>query len=152
MTRQQKILLAVVALIVVLFVTGVASQGRSGPGSASAGNGLVSWLGGLIGESATVEPGDISADCLEPPDRLTVTGTCTLRVAARDGGMRQLDLRTEKEVTISARAPRGTDTVTDTVAAGEAATVAVDEEGGEVVIQCGGSEPCVVTLGGEEEK
>lgn len=150
MTRQQKILIAVGAAVVVLYTAALGNQGRSGEGDARSPGGFVQWLGGRFGGSPQVDPADLSAACLTAANRLAFKGSCTVRVAARDGGMRRVTLRPQQPVAVSARAPRGEDSVSDDVPPGEKADVAVDERGGDVTVQCGVSEECVVLLGGED--
>lgn len=147
MTRSQKILLGVGVLIVVLFVLSVANGSRSGTGDAGSGrSGFVAWLGKLAGPPATVDRTDVTADCLQPGDRLEVKDSCTVTVAAGDG-TRSLKLHAENAVTVTAPVPNDDSTADHEAKAGEDVSVTVDADGADVVLRCGS---CVLTLEGGE--
>ena len=146
MTRSQKILLGVGVLIVVLFVLSVANGSRSGTGDADSGrSGFVAWLGKLAGSPPTVDRADVTADCLQPGDRLEVKDSCTVKVAAGKG-TRSLKLHAVDAVSVTAPEPNDDSTAEHDAAAGEDISVTVDEGGADVVLRWG---TCVLTLGGE---
>ncbi len=147
MTRRQKVVVGTVLAVLVLLYSGAVAMGAgAGTGDQSAlHNGFVRWLGTLAGSPAPVARPDLSADCLTEAT-LTVSGSCTLHVAAADQDVRQLRLHARDAVTVTAKAPRRDATVRDDVAAGTDVTVTVDAGAGDVVIACAGTTTCVVTL------
>jgi hypothetical protein len=143
--RQKIIIVAVFALIVVLYTGAAATGGGSGQGDASGHQGgIVGWLGGVFGQPPTVARADLSAPCLSQ-DTLTFKGSCTVTVKKSTEDTRRLKLHAQAAVTVTSRAPQGTDTVTADVDAGKDVSVTVDDKGGDVVITCPG-DSCVVTL------
>lgn len=142
--RQKIIIVAVFALLVVLYTGAAVTGGGSGQGDASHPGGIVSWFGGVLGQPPAVARADLSAPCLSQ-DTLTVKGSCTLTVKKSTKDTRRLKLHAAAAVTIASRAPQGSDTVTADVDAGKDVSVTVDGKGGDIVITCHG-DSCVVTL------
>src|SRR5206468_882922 len=95
-------------LIVGLFAVAVGTGGRAGTGDASSGRGgLVAVLHGWLGGSAGVSRADLSApDCPpSPAGKLAVDGHCVVAVAARGSGTRQLRLRADGPLSVTAPVP-----------------------------------------------
>lgn len=68
LTRLQRLLLAAVTVVVVLFVLTTSLGARHGDGDAGGGGlaeppGFVQWMGDLFGGSTRVDPADVSGDC-----------------------------------------------------------------------------------------
>ena len=147
MTRNQKLLGGLVALVVVLFVLSLTNGGGNDGGNPGAKpGGLEGLLGDWFGDAAAADEADLSGDCLRPGGRLELDGTCVLRVAPSDQDMRVVKLHTEQPVTVSAPSVRGDTTVTADLAAGEDASVSVGPDGADITLTCG-AESCVLTLG-----
>lgn len=143
--RQKIVIIAVFVLLVVLYSGAAAIGGRSGQGDASGRpGGIVGWLGGALGEPPAVARADLSAPCLSD-DTLTVKGSCTVTVEKSTQDTRRLRLHATDAVTVTSRAPQGSDTVTANVDADKDVSVTVDGKGGDIVITCPG-DSCVVTL------
>lgn len=145
LTRLQRILLAVVAVVIVLFVVAVARPRDGDGGAADTRPGFVTWLGGLFGGSATVDPSALSGPCLQPDGRLVIDGTCALRVAAGDDDVRQVRLRAEAPITVRAPVPMRDSVGEQKVAAGDTIDVAVDADEQDITITCDAESPCVVS-------
>lgn len=147
MTRRRKILIvAVFALIVLLYVGAAANGGGRGQGDAGADpGGVVGWLGDLVGKPPAAKRSDLSAPCLSG-DTLTIDASCTLHVARSDTGTRRVTLHATDSITVTARPPRSDDAVTNKVDPGKDVDVTVDSDGGDIVLSCTGSDTCTVTL------
>jgi hypothetical protein len=148
LTRIQRILLAAVVVVVVLFVLSVSTNGRNGEGSIASGEGgVVGWLGDLLGGAAAVDPADLSGECLQPDGQLLVDGSCELVVSASDDDVRQIRLKAQDPVVVSAEPPGRDEAASEEVPAGEEITVAVDSDENVIEIACGESlDTCVVLL------
>jgi hypothetical protein len=143
--RQKIVIVAVFAILVVLYTGAAATGGGSGQGDASGHpGGIVGWLGGVLGQPPAVDRPDLSAPCLSG-DTLTVKGSCALTVKKSTKDTRRLKLHATDAVSVASRAPQGGDTVTADVEAGKDVSVTVDGKGGDVVITCP-ADTCVVTL------
>ncbi|WP_405089729.1 hypothetical protein OG767_18680 [Micromonospora sp. NBC_01392] len=152
--RQKLLVIALAALLVVLYVVAVAGR-PDGPGDPAAGPGPLARLGRGAG---TVDPATVGVACVPPATAPTATAdgvvvafgaTCRLRVAD-PGALRTLVLRGATPFEVTARAPGDADVmVTDEVTPGPdgatVATVAVDRET-EVLLRCPGGGGCTVTL------
>lgn len=146
-TKQKIVIIAVFVLLALLYVGAVANGGGSGQGDASKPpDGIVAWLGSLIGSPPDAKRAELSAPCLNQ-DTLSFKGNCTLTVAKSDDGTRQVELHAADAVSVASRAPQGKDTVSEDVKAGDDVTVTVDGDGGDIVITCADSKAtCTVTL------
>jgi hypothetical protein len=144
LTRGQKILAAAALIIIVLFVTGVSTQQRSGGSADPTENGLVKMLGGWFGGPDQAEPGELSAPCLA--DRtLSIELSCVLTVAPSGKDLREVTLRTDQPLHVKTRAPQGTAELSDAIEAGAEIKVSVDGDGADITLSC---EKCSVTVGG----
>lgn len=65
LTRLQRLLLAAVTVVVVLFVlsTGLGARHGDGGGGLAEPPGFVQWMGDLFGRSSRVDPADLGGDC-----------------------------------------------------------------------------------------
>ncbi|MEH0819808.1 MULTISPECIES: hypothetical protein [unclassified Micromonospora] len=146
--KRKLLLVGLGVLLVVLFVVAVGA-GRGDRGDPD-DDGAVRWLGGLFGDSATVDPATVRAGCDRTADTLTVVGDCVLRVDDPDG-LRTLVLRSPARFRVTAPAPRDAGfTVDDEVQPGEdgkaVAKVAVDRPT-EITVGCAGGAACAITIG-----
>lgn len=146
MSTKQKVLLALVAVVVVaLFVVAVAGR-HPGDGNPGGHNGFVDWLGRLGGKQAGIPAADVSTTCPRKDGTVTVTGVCTLHVADPKS-LKLLVLRSGAPFRVSAPAPGKADyTATDTASVKDGVAelrVAVDKET-DVVVTC----TCAITLAG----
>jgi hypothetical protein len=148
MTRNQKLLAGLVALVVVLFVValGTSSDGEGDPNARPGG--LVGLLGNWFGDAASADAADLSGDCLRPGGRLEVDGSCVLTVAPSDEDVRVVKLHAESATEVSAPSVRGDTTVTTDLDAGEDASVTVGPDGADITLTC--PKACVLTLGKEK--
>jgi hypothetical protein len=150
MSGRQKLVLALVGVaLVLLFVAAMANPSGSGQGRPGASpSGVVGLLGRVAGDAGAVPAADVSAPCAQAAGVFKVAfGGCVLTVASGGRGLRTVRLRADRALTVRSKAPRNDFTVTDTLAPGEVARVAVDEQGGAIGLSCGAA-TCTVTLVG----
>jgi len=96
-----------------------------------------------------VDRANASATCpISAAGVVTVPGQCVLRVAAHGSQIRQLRLRAQSPVTVTAPVPRCDITVQKSLDAGTEVTVAVDAGGADIGLACDGVTACAVTLVG----
>jgi hypothetical protein len=150
MTRRQKIIVAAVLVAIALLFSGaVANGGGKGEGNAKSGrsNGFIDWLGGLFGQPDNVGRNELTSTCLDG-STLTIKGSCVLTVAKSGKDLRQVKLHAKDAVSVTSRTPRGNDTATSDVKAGDDIKVSVDGKGGDITFNCadGSGATCVVTL------
>lgn len=141
-------LVALLCLVVGLFVVAVATEGRTGQGDARSGSsGPVRWLRGWTGAATGVSRADLAApDCVpDPAGRLRVAARCVVTVAARGHVTRQLRLRADQPMTVTAPVSGQDYSAKSHLAAGADATIAVDPAGGRVTLECD-AETCAATL------
>jgi hypothetical protein len=149
MTHRQKIVVgAVLVVLALLYSAAAASAHGSGQGSASQKpGGIVGWLGHIVGKPPAAPRSDESAPCLSG-QTLSVQGSCMLTVAKSSTRTRQVKLHANDAVTVTSRAPNGSQAITATVKAGADVTVTVDASGSDIEISCTTSgSNCVATLG-----
>lgn len=162
LTRVQRILLAAVVAIVVLFVVAEGVGAGQGKGDPSRPPGFVNGLGDLFGEPDRVDPADLSGPCVPvdgmPADGLiAIGGTCVLRVDKADAGLRQLKMHARGGLTVEAPIPRGDEkgdgeekgggeTAVRELANGEDLTVTIDAAGADITLTCVGTDSCGVEL------
>jgi hypothetical protein len=152
LTRVQRILLASVAVIVLLFVTALAIGGSQDEGDAAKPPGFVTWLGGQFAAPTAVDPADLSGACLPalglPEDHvLNIDANCDLRVAAHKGDLRELRLRAHGNVSVEAPLPRGDGSATKELDDGDELKVSVNADGADIMLTCSGSDKCAVGVG-----
>lgn len=145
LTRGQKILAAVVVLIIALYVTGTVTQNGSAAPADPSQHGLVKSLGDLFGGPPSVAPGELSAPCLSGTT-LSIKDSCVLTVAPSDQDIREVRLKPDRVVSLKTRQPRGTDTLEETLDGGSTVDVAVDGDGADITLTC---KECTVIVGGE---
>lgn len=149
MSTSQKVVVAVLALVVALFVVAVVVQPGSGEGNAaqaSTGDGPGGFLKNLGGDLGTVRRDELAAACLEG-DILTFQGSCDLRVAPSEDPMRMLRLLPSRGIEIESRVPTKDFTVEGDAKPNEEVTIAVDERGGAIELTCPGlTVVCAVRL------
>jgi hypothetical protein len=139
----------IIALVLVLCCFG-GSIGNPFRGDDAESHPIVGLLGRFADKGIAVPDLDIQAvpeSCRAGPDTFRFAGPCTLTVAEGGTGLRNLVLTGNTAMTVSARVPRKDFTVSDTVDAGEQVKVAIDEQGGAVLLTCAVLQTCVVTRG-----
>jgi hypothetical protein len=150
MSRKQKILLAVVAVVfIALFV--VAVGGRDpGNGNAKGHHGFVDWLSGLGGQRSVIPAKLVTGDCVQPDHSLALTGPCVLHVAD-PGSLKSLVLNGSVSFEVVAPLPgdatgttRGQVDPDDNGLA--QARIALDKAG-DVLVACVGTPACTLTIG-----
>jgi len=147
MSRRQKVVIvAVLALMAVLYTGAVANGSGSGTGDAGRRpGGLVGWLGRLVGQPPVAARAELAAPCLT--DRtLALHGGCVLSVAKSSRGTRRVKLHAADPIRLVSRAPSSQQTVTADVKAGDDISVTVDGDGGGIAISCTAATTCTVTL------
>jgi hypothetical protein len=149
MSKRTKVLLIVGALLLLCCFGGaLAKQGGTGTGDASSRNGLVDFFGRRAGNANAVADSAVEAPCRKAPKRFDVTGgSCTLTVAAGGTGLRSLHLVSNTSIRVTSRVPRRDFTVSDDVEAQKEVKVAIDSDGGQVLLECA-AQLCVVMLNG----
>jgi hypothetical protein len=142
LTRGQKILALVAALIVLLYISGVAFRDGSQPTDPSQ-NALVRTLGGWFGSPDQAAPEELAAPCLSG-GKLTIKASCVVTVRPSDKDLRNLFLVPDKPVHVKTRAPHDDAVVEKDAPAGEQFKVAVDGDGVDVTLTC---DDCTVKVG-----
>lgn len=148
MNRNQKILAVVAALIIVLYVTGVATQnnGSGGPPPDPTQNELVQTLGRWFGGADPVAPEEVSGACLSG-STLTIESSCVITVKASDKDLRELTLKPDTAIHLTTRAPHDDSTLDKDLEAGKVTKVAVDDKGTDITLSCS---KCTIVIGGED--
>jgi hypothetical protein len=147
MNRNQKILAVVAALIIVLYVTGVATQkGSDGPPPDPTQNELVKTLGRWFGGADPVALEEVSGACLSG-GTLAFEGSCVITVKPADKDLRELALKPDTAVHLTTRAPHDDSTLDKDLEPGEVVKVAVDDKGADITLSCG---KCTIAVGGED--
>jgi hypothetical protein len=148
MNRNQKILAVVAALIIVLYITGIATQnnGSGGPPPDPSQNELVKTLGRWFGGADPVALEEVSGACLSG-STLTFEGSCVITVKPSDKDLRELALKPDTAVHLTTRAPHDDSTLDKDLEPGETVKVAVDEKGADITLGCG---KCTIALGGDD--
>lgn len=151
MDSKQKVVIAVLVAVVVLFVVALAVRPGGGEGDASTiGSGL---LGSLGGDPAAVPANELTGSCGRQADLIQVTGSCELRVPPSTDRMRLVRLRTNNNIKVTAPAPGDADLeIKKDLKAGEEVSIAVDSDGAEIGLDCraGFGQTCtLVVLGGD---
>ncbi|QOC91438.1 hypothetical protein [Micromonospora craniellae] len=148
MSGRQKVLLAVLGVLLVVLFGVAVGAGRGDRGDPAGRYSLVDLLGRAGGGTQAVEPATVDADCVESSGLLAVSGDCELRVAD-PGGLRTLILRSPEAFTVEAPAPGDAEfTIEDDVTpaddgTGAVARIAVDRAT-TVRVSCPGG--CPVTI------
>ena len=142
LTRGQKILAAVAALLVALYVTGIAFRNDSEPADPTQ-NALVRTLGDWFGSPDPVTAQEITGPCFAD-GKLTIKSSCVLTVQPSDKDLRNLFLVPDKPLHVKTRAPQDDAIVEKDAPAGEQFKVAVDNDGADVTLTC---ENCTVKVG-----
>jgi hypothetical protein len=156
----QKVVVVVLVAVVGLFVVALVLPARSGSGGDDLGKppgGLVGLLGDRLGRTADVQRGDLSAPCLQAPDRLVFTGGCALSVAPSSGrqvagrslsrGLRIVHLRPQDDVHLTTRAPNSDLEISQDVERGKKLALPVDDDGATIGLTCAGlAQSCTVTV------
>jgi hypothetical protein len=99
---------------------------------------------------------EIDAPCKSGPNRFSIQGgaACTLTVAAGGTGLRSLHLTSNQAIKVEARVARKDYTMDDEPDVNKEFSVAIDEQGSAVALQCllpaQLQQPCIVTLGSGE--
>jgi hypothetical protein len=106
-------------------------------------NGLVDFLSNF-GGAGVVPDEDVQAPCKAAPNRFEFTGSCVLTVEGGGTGLRNLILRGNRAMTVTARVPRDDFDMSDDVEPDEQVKVAIDEEGGQVTLACPALQTCIV--------
>jgi hypothetical protein len=143
LTRVQRILIVVVAVVVTAFFFAVGCT-NDGQGNAAEPPGFIKGIGDLFGPP-TVERKDITAPCLNPAGKLTIDGSCKVHVDAGSDDVRELKLKAEGAVTVRAPVPRQDSIGEKQVNAAEGISIAIDADAADIEIICADS-PCVVSL------
>jgi hypothetical protein len=107
-------------------------------------NGLVDFLSKFGGDAGVVPDDAVQAPCKTAPSRFEFTGSCTLTVEGGGTGLRNLVLRGNRAMTVTARVPRDDFDVSDDVEPDEQVKVAIDEDGGQVRLACPALQTCIV--------
>lgn len=153
MDNKQKVLIAVLVAVVVLFVVAIAVRGGSG-GEGDAGevsSDRDSFLARLGGDPAAVRPEEIGGNCGRSGTQITVNGSCDLEVGPSDQRMRVVRLRTADEIDVEAPAPEDADfDIEKELEPGDEVAIAVDSEGASIDLDCGLGRTCNLTLLGGE--
>jgi hypothetical protein len=158
MDNKQKVMIAVLVAVVLLFVVAIAVGTQSGEGDAKGASedrdGLLASLGG---DPATVPPDQLGGDCERQGTTLVVEGSCDLDVPAADDRMRLVRLRVQQgSVDVSAPAPEDADfdiekELPDDEGKADVA-IAVDREGTTIDLNCIGlGQTCTVVLLGADQ-
>ena len=151
MSTKQRVLLAVVAIVIVAaYVVGVAggSPGQGNPGQRS---GLADWLAGLGGGSQEVPATLVHAECAHHDGSVQFAGSCVIHVSD-PGTMKLLVLTSAMPFTVLApSAGDASFTVRSDVSVDEdsgtaQAKVAVDKDA-DIDVVCPGLSTCLITLG-----
>lgn len=143
MSKRVKTLL-IVALVLFLCCFGGSLGNPFGGDGSGQDSGFVKFLGRFAGGAAAVPDDAIEAPCRTAANRFQFTGTCALTVEGGGAGLRNLILRSNRDMTVTARVPRDDFDVSSDVAAGEQVTVAIDSDGGQVALTCAPLQTCVV--------
>jgi len=143
LTRIQRILIVVVAVVVTAFFFAVGCS-NDGQGNAAEPPGFIQGIGDLFGPPA-VERKAITAPCLNPAGKLTIDGSCKVHVDAGSDDVRELKLKTEGAVTVRAPVPRQDSIGEKQVNPAEEISIAIDADAADIEIICADS-PCVVSL------
>jgi hypothetical protein len=147
---RQKVLLAVVAVLLVgLFVVAVAGR-HPGDGDPGGSHALIARLAKLGGGQGVVPPDLVTAPCRRPDDTFQIAGTCTLHVDD-PASLKLLVLRGHSPFRVTAPPVGDADyTATDDVTPGDdgiaEARIAVDKAG-DVLVTCAGALSCALSLG-----
>jgi hypothetical protein len=145
MNRNQKILAVVAALIIMLYITGVATQnnGSGGPPPDPTQNELVQTLGRWFGGADPVELREVSGACLSG-STLTIEDTCVIKVDSADKDLRELALKPDAAVHLTTRAPHDDSTLDKDLVPGETVKVAIDDQGTDITLSCS---KCTIAVG-----
>ncbi|WP_152363087.1 hypothetical protein [Microlunatus speluncae] len=143
MSTGQKVAVAVLVLLILAFVVAVVLPGRTGTGTGSAGDAAARFRD-LVTAPAMVERSELITDCFQG-DQLVFAGACTLWVAPSTQGLRLLRLRPDQPIELEAPAPRVDDfTIEAELDPGQEISIAVDERGGEIELDCEAAGNCIV--------
>ncbi|HZM79964.1 MAG TPA: hypothetical protein VFC19_29880 [Candidatus Limnocylindrales bacterium] len=144
MNRNQKILAVVAALIIVLYITGVATQkGSDGPPPDPTQNELVQTLGRWFGGADPVALEEVSGACLSG-STLAFEGSCVITVKPSDKDLRELALKPDTAVHLTTRAPHDDSTLDKDLEPGKLMKVAVDDKGTDIKLTCS---KCTIAVG-----
>jgi hypothetical protein len=148
MNRNQKILVVVAALIIVLYITGVATQnnGSGGEPQDPTHHELVQTLGRWFGGADPVALEEVSAACLSGTT-LAFENTCVVKIKPSDKDLRELALKPDTTIHLTTRAPHDDSTLDKDLVAGEVTKVAVDDKGADITLSCS---KCTIVIGGED--
>jgi hypothetical protein len=147
MNRNQKILAVVAALIIVLYITGVATEnGSDGPPPDPTQNELVKTLGRWFGGADPVALEEVSGACLSG-STLTFEKTCVITVKPSEKDLRELALKPDTAVHLTTRAPHDDSTLDKDLEPGEVIKVAVDDKGADIILSC---DKCTIAVGDGE--
>jgi len=145
MTRQTKIVIAVLAVITAMFVGSAVNGADDSEDALREPGGLVEWFGAKFARTPAVDPADLGAACRDG-DTLTVRdGSCVLRVAAGDG-RRTVRLRAGSDVGVQAPAPGQDTLVRSDAKAGDTVEVTVGEDPTDIDLICAGARTCTLTI------
>lgn len=148
LSRLQRVLLGAVVVVVALFIASVSAGATQDPGDPAAHpDGIVGWLGDLVGGPPAVDRADLTGPCLVDDGKaLQVDGSCVLTVAAGDESLRRITLRATDPVTVVAPVPRQDTTASSDLGAGDELAVDIDADGGDLTITCPSGGTCAVGL------
>jgi hypothetical protein len=151
MDNKQKIVIAVLIAVVLLFVVALAvqSQGDEGDASSASAN-REGLLGSLGGDPAAVRLDELAGDCQRNGTAIVVQGSCGLQVQRSDERMRLVRLRnTGQALDVSAPAPEEAEFDIETeLEPNEEVAIAVDKDGATIEFGCGFGQTCTLTLVG----
>ncbi len=150
MSTKQKVLLAVVAVVVIVLFVFATAGGSPGKGNPKGHNGFVNWISGLGGKRSVVPANLVTGACVKPDHTLAVTSPCVLHVAD-PGSLKSLVLNASVSFEVVAPAPGKSDVTTrgqiDPDDKGVAqARIALDKAS-DVLVACVGAPACVLAIG-----
>ena len=152
MDSKQKVVIAVLVAVVVLFVVALAVRPGGGEGDAGAigsdGGGL---LGSFGGNPAAVPANELTGSCGRQANMILVEGSCELEIRPSEDRMRLVRLRTNDEIEVSAPAPGDADLeIEKELKDGEEVSIAVDSGGAEINLNCGLGRTCALVVLGAD--
>ncbi|MET7418580.1 hypothetical protein [Dactylosporangium sp. NPDC005555] len=144
MTKQTKVVIAVLVLITAMFV-GSAFSGKEDDDALREPGGLVEWFGAKFAKTPAADPADLSAPCRTGDAFVVKDGTCVVRVAAGKG-RRTVRLHAGSDVGVQAPAPGQDTLVRSDAKAGDTVEVTVDKAATDIDLICAGARTCTLTV------